>query len=102
MLTTSTLNFITGDQGASQYANEGDEVEIHQLNVEPQCSFDLLGDSSSESEGDGLVSEVPPDYHDIVSESLVPVTLETEQLTTRASVYTGSNDVPSYIAEQSQ
>ena len=78
-------------------------MEIHQLNAEPQRSFELLEDSSSESEDNGgLLSEAPPEYYDIVQDSPIPVTMETEQLTTRASVYTGSTDIPPYIAQEPQ
>lgn len=66
------------------------------MNAEPQRSFELLEDSS-ESEEDAFLTEAPPEYYDIVQDSPVPVTIETEQLTTRASVYTGSTDVPSYV-----
>ena len=48
------------------------------------------------------MSEAPPEYYDIVQDSPIPVTVEMDQLTTRASVYTGSTDIPPYVAEQSQ
>ena len=48
------------------------------------------------------MSEAPPEYYDIVQDSPIPVTIETDQLTTRASVYTGSTDIPPYVAEQPQ
>ena len=37
-----------------------------------------------------------------MQEPPIPVTTETELLTTRASVYTGSTDIPPYVAEQPQ
>ena len=37
-----------------------------------------------------------------MQESPIPVTIETDLLTTRASVYTGSTDIPPYVAEQPQ
>ena len=37
-----------------------------------------------------------------MQDSPIPVTIETDQLTTRASVYTGSTDIPPYVAEQPQ
>ena len=60
------------------------------------------------------MSEAPPEYYDIVQDDIVqdsphydavqdssvPVTIETDHLTTRASVYTGSTDIPPYVAEQ--
>ena len=97
---TTTLNFITGGQGSRQYAHEGDEVEVHQLNAEPQRSFELLGDLSSDSDDDAFISEAPPEYHDIMLDSPIPITLETDQLTTRVSVYMDSTDTPPYVAEQ--
>ena len=99
---TSTMDFITGGQGARQYADEGDEIEIHQLNAEPQRSFDLLEESSSDSNDDGLMTDAPPEYYDIVQDSPIPVSMETDQLTTRVSVYTGSTDTPPYVGEAAQ
>ena len=59
-----------------------------------------MGDSSSDAEDNAFMSEAPPEYYDIVQDSPIPVTIETDQLTTRASVYTGSTDIPPYVAEQ--
>ena len=39
-------------------------------------------------------------YHDTMLDSPIPITLETDQLTTRVSVYTDSTDTPPYVAEQ--
>ena len=75
-------------------------MEVHQLNAEPQRSFELLGDLSSDSDEDAFISEAPPEYHDIMLDSPIPITLETDQLTTRVSVYTDSTDTPPYVAEQ--
>ena len=108
---TTTLEFITGDLGNRQYADEGDEIEVHELNAEPQRSFELVGDSSSDTEDNAFMSEAPPEYYDVVhvqdsphydavQDSPIPVTIETDHLTTRASVYTGSTDIPPYVAEQ--
>ena len=70
------------------------------MNAEPQRSFEMLEDSSSESDDNAFLSEAPPEYFDVVQEPPIPVTTETELLTTRASVYTGSTDIPPYVAEQ--
>jgi len=72
------------------------------LNAEPQRSFDLLEDSSESDDDDGFLTDAPPEYYDIVQDSPIPVTIETEQLTTRASVYTGTTDIPPYVTQQQQ
>ena len=88
---TSTLQFITGDQGTRQYADEGDEIIAHQLNAEPQRSFDNLGSSSSDSGDDTFLNEAPPQYYDVVIEPPV-LSEETRQMTLQVS--TDHTDAP--------
>jgi len=94
---TSTLQFITGDQGTRQYADEGDEIIAHQLNAEPQRSFDNLGSSASDSEDNAFLSEAPPQYYDIVTESLVPPGTVHQQITVSVNANT---DVPAQIVSE--
>ena len=75
-------------------------MEVHELNAVPQRSFELLEDSSSDSDDDAFIAEAPPEYYDIMQDSPIPITTETDHLTTRVSVYTGSTDIPPYVAEQ--